>query len=356
MGATPPAGGRGGETGGAPPRPHASGCNVLIDPTDSQNRDRRLGALIFGSSVALAALIVAARLMLGDGGDSEQGEPVPALPTAVFLTPAAPTSPPPTPTASPSPATPVPAPPTTAPTAPVAGLEDEGTLVGRVVCLDPGHGGSDLGNVRYENGEPVLLEKDFTLAHTLEIGRRLEERGATVVYTRTADAWVNPENQDVNNDGTVAAESGEAASTQLDELQARIEICNGAGAELLVSVHYNGAENEFLQGYEVWYNDERPFSDLNARLATIVHEELGRAYAEAGYDAFDKGIGTEEFVVIDDERPGALDPSQMPGVVVEGLFLTNEEDANFIRSPEAAETLVGAYERAIVRYLEETGR
>jgi N-acetylmuramoyl-L-alanine amidase len=45
-------------------------------------------------------------------------------------------------------------------------------------------------------------------------------------------------------------------------------------------------------------------------------------------------------------------PSEMPGVVVEGLFLSNEEDAAFIQSDIAAETIVGAYEEAINSYFD----
>ena len=42
-----------------------------------------------------------------------------------------------------------------------------------------------------------------------------------------------------------------------------------------------------------------------------------------------------------------------PGVVAEGLFLSNDEDAAFIQRPEAQDTIVGAYERAILAFLEE---
>jgi N-acetylmuramoyl-L-alanine amidase len=131
-----------------------------------------------------------------------------------------------------------------------------------------------------------------------------------------------------------------------------VNICNLASADLLVSVHYNGAENEFLQGYEVWYNGERPFSGRSETFANLMHESLGNAYASAEYDAFDKGIGLEAHVVTGPERPGELVPSEMPGAVVEGLFLSNEEDAAFIQSDIAADTIVGAYEEAIRGYFD----
>lgn len=263
-------------------------------------------------------------------------------------------TPTPFPTSTPLPTlepTPLPAPPPTlAPTpvpSPVAGV------AGRIVCIDPGHGGADLGNVRVEDNQIVLREKDFTLDHSLLLAERLRLQGIEVVMTRTTDTEVNPDNIDVNNDGTVAAAEGEANSNQTDDLQARINICNQAGADILVSVHYNGAENVFLQGYEVWYNGDRPFSDESARLASLMHTQLGIQFAAAGYEAFDKGIGLEDHGLTGPARPGDLVPSEMPGIIVEGLFLSNDEDAAFVVTEAAASALVTAYEQAILNYFAE---
>jgi N-acetylmuramoyl-L-alanine amidase len=196
----------------------------------------------------------------------------------------------------------------------------------------------------------VLQEKDFVLEHSLVLAERLREQGFEVVLTRETDTEVNPSNEDVNGDGEVAPEGGPARTEQLDDLQARVNICNLAAADLLVSVHYNGAENEFLSGYEVWFSDDREFSGRSEAFATFMHEALAESYAEAGYDAVDRGIGIEDHVVTGPERPGELVPSEMPGAVIEGLFLSNDEDAAFIQSDIADETLVGAYEQAITRY------
>jgi N-acetylmuramoyl-L-alanine amidase len=334
----------------------------LVDQRRDKARELEFGARMLGAAALLAGLIVLLRLAFGGGDET----PVASAPAITLITPAPPAAPlleasPVAPAfAATAPAAPAPAatapppPPTTVPDppAPTAAAEPLG-MSGQIVCIDPGHGGADLGNVRIENGTIALREKDFTLAHSLELGRRLEARGLTVVFTRTSDIEANPDNRDVNGDGIVAAEGGEANSDQLDDLQARVLICNEAGADVLVSVHYNGAENEFLEGYEVWYNDEREFADQNARLARLTHTALGEAYAAAGYDAFDKGIGIEAHAVTGPARPGKLTPSEMPGIVVEGLFLSNEDDAAFIQSPIAEDTIVGAYEKAIVQFLEE---
>jgi N-acetylmuramoyl-L-alanine amidase len=255
------------------------------------------------------------------------------------------TPPPPTPTPRPGPPTPTPA------AVAVAGVDELYARDGRnIVCIDPGHGGEDLGNVRVENGRIALQEKDIVLEHSLMLAERLREKGFEVVLTRETDTEVNPSNEDVNGDGTVAPEGGPARTEQIDDLQARVNICNLAAADLLVSVHYNGAENTFLSGFEVWFNDEREFSGRSEAFATFMHEALQKGFAKAGYEAVDRGIGIEDHVVTGPERPGELVPSEMPGAVIEGLFLSNDEDAAFIRSDIADQTLVGAYEEAITRY------
>ena len=296
---------------------------------EGPNAERVLGTLILAGAFILALLITLLRA----------GPLAPVAPTPTPL-------PTPIPTATPVPPTTTPVPTQTVNVAP----SPPAGVAGRTVCLDPGHGGADMGNVRVEDRRIVLMEKDFTLAHSLQLADRLRAAGIDVVMTRTTDTEVNPTNADVNGDGTVAAEGGEARSNQLDDLQARINICNQAGADILVSVHYNGAENEFLQGYEVWYNGDRPFSNESARLARLLHAALGEQFAAAGYDAFDKGIGLEAHAMTGPERPGSLAPSQMPGIIGEGLFLSNAEDAAFIQTDAAAPALVGAYEQAILAY------
>jgi N-acetylmuramoyl-L-alanine amidase len=301
--------------------------------------------MILFVSMGIAALIVGARL------GSQRLAPPPSTATPVPTATLVPTPPPsplpstPTPTARPEPPTSTPVP------VAVTGVDELYAQDGRnIVCIDPGHGGEDLGNVRVENGRIELQEKDIVLEHSLMLAERLRAQGFEVVLTRETDTEVNPSNEDVNGDGEVAPEGGPARTDQLDDLQARVNICNLAAADLLVSVHYNGAENEFLSGYEVWFNDDREFSGRSEAFATFMHEALGTAFADAGYEAVDRGIGIEEHVVTGPERPGELVPSEMPGAVIEGLFLSNDEDAEFIQSDIADETLVGAYEQAITRY------
>jgi N-acetylmuramoyl-L-alanine amidase len=309
----------------------------------SRQEDVARGAMILLVSIGIAALIVGARL-----GSQQLAAPPSTptpVPTATLLPTATSTPLPPSPTPRPEPPTPTPVP------VAVTGVDELYAQDGRnIVCIDPGHGGEDLGNVRVENGRIVLQEKDIVLEHSLMLAERLRAQGFEVVLTRETDTEVNPSNEDVNGDGEVAPEGGPARTDQLDDLQARVNICNLAAADLLVSVHYNGAENEFLSGYEVWYNGDRPFSARSEAFATLMYSALANAYADAGYDANDRGIGLEDHAMTGPERPGKLIPSEMPGAVVEGIFLSNAADAEFMQSDISAETLVGAYEEAINQY------
>jgi N-acetylmuramoyl-L-alanine amidase len=309
----------------------------------SRQEDLARGAMILFISLGIAALIVGARL-----GSQQVAAPPPTV------TPVPTTTPVPTPSATPLPPTPTPRPEAPTPTPAAVAVAGVDALYARdsrnIVCIDPGHGGEDLGNVRVENGRIALQEKDIVLEHSLMLAERLRQKGFEVVLTRERDTEVNPSNEDVNGDGTVAPEGGPARTEQLDDLQARVNICNLAAADLLVSVHYNGAENEFLAGYEVWFNDDREFSGRSEAFATFMHEALEKAYADAGYEAVDRGIGIEDHVLTGPERPGELVPSEMPGAVIEGLFLSNDDDATFVQSDIADDTLVGAYEEAITRY------
>ncbi|MDQ3466784.1 MAG: hypothetical protein M3411_00930, partial [Chloroflexota bacterium] len=105
---------------------------------DQREHERRLGVLALGVALLIALVIVAASRFFGDDQPS-----APVVPTSAPISTLR--------IATPPAATPTP------------GLVPPGELAsdGRsVVCLDPGHGGADQGNVRVENGRIVLQEKD----------------------------------------------------------------------------------------------------------------------------------------------------------------------------------------------------
>ena len=236
-----------------------------------------------------------------------------------------------------------------------------------VVCIDPGHGGWDQGFSRPLSGIlPGLAEADYNLAHAYDLAERLEEDGIDVVMTRRTPSAVNEDGADVNGDGETIDDS-EAAGT-LDELQARINICNEARADLLVSMHINGAEvRPLVKGYETWYTGSRPFGDHSYRFATLVFRALGTEMEAAGYFTDAREVNDDRKISVDESNAnlldnmimtgpdvrGAINGSEMPGAIIEALFISNDDDARFLDSADGHDAIVSAYESAILDYFDE---
>ena len=100
-------------------------------------------------------------------------------------------------------------------------------LLGKIICLDAGHGGSDPGAI----GPSGTLEKDNTLAISLLLRDILESNGATVVLTRDTDR-------------TVSAPDSSAS----EELKARVEIATDANADIFISIHNDSFTSNTAMG------------------------------------------------------------------------------------------------------------
>ena len=318
-----------------------------------------------GSLLLIAVLLIGTGMGMRGVLEGEQ-TPVPPSTTApqrvVDLNLATPapmarvtSTPAPTPT---TPPTPSPSP-TPSPTPTV-----DPRYVGTVICLDPGHGGPDHSHERAAaDGRPAVDESMLTLNHALALEERLSARGFTVVLTRRTDRAVNATEADVNGDGKTAADSEHDGT--IDELQARINVCNRVGADLLLSLHVNGFTDARANGYETWYTGERPFGDESQRFATYLFNALGAQMRAAGYEPRARGVFDDaqanvgnpdlltHYVLIGPAVPGKVTPSAMPGAIVEPLFLTNDADAAFLTSAAGQDAIVSAYERAIMQYVAE---
>lgn len=162
-----------------------------------------------------------------------------------------------------------------------------GSLQGKVIVIDPGHGGSNPGAMGNN-----IREADNNLAVALKLKNLLLQNGAQVVMTRESDRTVAPE-----------------GSTLTEELAARLEIANTNHADLFVSIHTNENSDSTVNGLTTFYH-----SDGSLRLASAIQTE---AIKSTG--ATDKGTATANYYV--------LRNSTMPAVLVEMGFLSNQAEA-----------------------------
>lgn len=248
----------------------------------------------------------------------------------------------------------------------------------RVVCIDPGHGGWDYGYQRTWDEMtprgPALNESELNLGMAYMLKAELEAQGITVVMTRTGGNAVNVYGDDVNGDGKTIFDGSDDKTRKQngdwDDIQARIDICNAAHADILVSLHINGTDGlPDARGYEIYYTAApyRPFGDLSHQLADDVYRRMYTSLTNAGYTGTARGVRDDTELEAEKYEYGSADhllltgpaidnpdrklrPSEMPGIIIEPMFLSNEEDANFIANPDNQKLLVDAYAAGILDY------
>lgn len=178
---------------------------------------------------------------------------------------------------------------------------EPGSALGRTICLDAGHGGSDPGAINRSYG---VSEKQVTLDITLRLAAMLKAEGWNVVMTRTVD-------RDVTY----------AGSPDKDELGARSTMANEHGADLFVSIHCNSAANTTVGGTSIHW-----FKSGDYTLAKSLESELivatGRAH---------RGLIKDRFFV--------LAHTQMPAVLIETAFLSNQQEGQLLANPEYRERI-----------------
>lgn len=241
-----------------------------------------------------------------------------------------------------------------------------------VVCIDPGHGGWDFGRQRQgdEYNPPRFNESEVNLAMALMLRDELVSRDVTVVMTRESGTAANVFGEDVNGDGRTILDG--AQDGDRDELQARINICNDANADVLISLHLNGFDDQSARGFEILYTPAptREFGDQNLDLGNAIYREIGAAYNDVGFETDPRGVKSDETLDAETHEFGSernlvltgpavnnpdysIVPSAMPGVIVEPVFISNQEDTNFIVLPENQRLLAVAYADGIMNYFDQ---
>ena len=204
--------------------------------------------------------------------------------------------------------------------------EDSNPFKIGAILIDPGHGGKDPGAsaVHTVNGKKISLqEKDINLSVGLKLYDYLRKSypDKRILMTRNTDVFVS--------------------------LSQRTEIANSVKlapneAILYVSIHVNASLDKNASGYEVWYlspgyrrqvlnEDVSGDKDVNSILNVMLEEEytqesilIARFITEGigtqvGSQSSSRGIKAEEWFVVRN--------ANMPSVLIETGFLTNEKEA-----------------------------
>lgn len=205
----------------------------------------------------------------------------------------------------------------------------------RVVVLDPGHGGAYAG-ASYQG----FLEKDLTLKLAQYIKAYLETHyeGVSVYLTRNDDALL----------------SDNAA----EDLEKRVELAAGLGAELLVSLHFNAEPNQHSSaGALVCISKQANVNSASEALANSILEQLEQLGLQ------NRGLLLRDHDRYVDENGAALDyyaicrhsaAAGFPGIIVEHCFMDNPAELQFFGSEDALQRLATADAVGIANYMKLT--
>jgi N-acetylmuramoyl-L-alanine amidase len=216
---------------------------------------------------------------------------------------------------------------------------------GKVVAVDPGHGGKETGAVA-PNG---LEEKNVNLRIALELAARLRQGGFVPVLTRDSDRAVNTAGKDLNSNGVVDND---------DDLQARVDIANAAHADIVVSIHNDSSNDLATHGTTTYYCEARPFAAENIRLATVLQAHLVSSIRAAGYNTLDHGISDDaplkkpfgHLFLLGPLTPRVARASTMPGALGETLYLSNPTEARLLANDTMLSAIARGYYEGIVEY------
>ncbi|HEY5812644.1 MAG TPA: N-acetylmuramoyl-L-alanine amidase, partial [Terrimicrobiaceae bacterium] len=197
----------------------------------------------------------------------------------------------------------------------------------RTVILDAGHGGLDSG----ATGSPGR-EKDVALDVVLRAKKLLQENGYQVRCTRLTDIFI--------------------------PLEKRAQYANRHANAIFVSVHFNKSNRSGASGLETYClaprgvpsmdEENLSYSDYvqhaghsndpaNIALATTVHAALTRNLGLP-----DRGVKRARFVVIRNIT--------IPGILMEGGFMSGTPDAGLIATPEYRQRIAQCILDGVNRY------
>jgi N-acetylmuramoyl-L-alanine amidase len=189
------------------------------------------------------------------------------------------------------------------------------SLAGKVVLVDPGHGGPDPGVVGHG-----LTEAAVAADLAARVEGRLAATGVQVLLTR-----------------------GPGLTRPLDDI-ARAQFANETRADLVVSLHADGLDNAAARGVASYYyghDNDGPGSVIGQHFATLVQKEI-----VARTDLVDLQVHPKTWDLLRHTR--------MPAVRIEVGYLTNPHDAGRLADPVFRDVLAEAVVVAVQRlYLPE---
>ncbi|TFG79808.1 MAG: N-acetylmuramoyl-L-alanine amidase, partial [Chrysiogenales bacterium] len=216
------------------------------------------------------------------------------------------------------------------------------------ICIDPGHGGEDLGAI----GKSKLQEKNVTLQISLKLKKLIESRtGLRVLMTRNKDSEVS--------------------------LNTRASIANNQLAQMFISIHANSSFRKSAYGSETYFVSLKATDQESLELAqkenrnledpgeTIKNDELKMILwnmAQTEYiresSKLAEYIQNELNELLDTRNRGVkqapfrvLMRTAMPAVLIETAFISNSKEEKKLKSEEFLDKIAFAIYNGVSKFI-----
>jgi N-acetylmuramoyl-L-alanine amidase len=192
--------------------------------------------------------------------------------------------------------------------------QEDFPLLGKVIYLDPGHGGTDPG-AEYKD----IYEKNINLSISLKLQEELGKLGAIVYLTRDGD-------YDLSVPNTI--------NRKRSDLSRRSNIINNSLCDLFLSIHLNAESSGKWRGPQIFYDDA---SEDNKKIAELFQKELNKNLK-----------GNREMKEVSDLY--LQKRIKRPGVLVEVGFLSNASDRYLLKSETYQQKVALVLKNAVLKY------
>lgn len=201
---------------------------------------------------------------------------------------------------------------------PIFTLIIHGETKSYTIVIDAGHGGYDGGALGKH-----AKEKEINLAIALKLRAYLDKVGISTIMIRENDESFAPDSH---------------GNKKRTDLNYRVQLINEANADLFVSIHMNAMPDSRWHGAQTFYH---PKDSRNQALAKAIQTSLKTVL---------KNTTREEKPI---QTLYLLKQANIPGVLIECGFLSNEKEEQLLLSPAYQDQVAYAIFLGILDYLNE---
>jgi N-acetylmuramoyl-L-alanine amidase len=181
-----------------------------------------------------------------------------------------------------------------------------------LIVLDPGHGGHDVGTQSIS--KPRYQEKSLNLVTANFVKGYLEQLGYRVVMTRKEDEFIS--------------------------LDKRARFANELKPDMFISIHYNSAPSSEANGVEVFFYHSKENAARAGQSKKLAQAVLKNVLSNT--KANSRGVKHGNFAVIRE--------TDMPAVLIEGGFITNEKELKSLKDPLYLKKLAWGIAKGVEEY------